>query len=89
MTQEQKRIKLAEAAGRTGVVSSTALLAHTVYQLQEQENLSRAIEAKCKKKKNATMAKYYEGQADAFKQVRDYLCANTKLSHEEGGKEQR
>jgi hypothetical protein len=65
-------------SGIVGVVSSTALLANAVSQLQEQEKLSRAIGAKCKKKKNATMAKYYEGHADALKQVRDYLCANAK-----------
>lgn len=61
--------------------AAPALLAHTVSQLQEQENLSRAIAAKCKKKKNETMAKYYQGQADAFRQVRDYLCANGESSN--------
>lgn len=46
-----------------------------VEQLTEQENLSRAIEAKCKKKRNDLMAKYYKGQADAFRQVREYILA--------------
>ena len=57
-------------------VGSTGLLAHTVAQLTEQENLSRAIGEKCKKKGSVQMAKYHQGQADAFGQVREFICAN-------------
>lgn len=49
-----------------------------IAQLEEQETLSRGIGRKCKEKKNALMAKYYQGNADAFRQVREYLLAQRK-----------
>ena len=63
--------------------SVKSLLKHTLEQLQQQEDLVLEISNKHYKKLNYLPAlKYYQGQAHAYRQIRQFLDANIKLLDE-------